>query len=103
MLMFKRRDDSIQFRASGERKEAITSGLKRILEQMQGVKLSGSWSGVSSGKPVGQEMEEVLGVGLKGKDTMETSGSYAPVRKSWCPFPFQFSLEQPGFLETEYK
>lgn len=56
MLMFKQRDDSVQFRASGERKEAITSGLKRILEQMQGMKLSGSWSGVFSGKPVRQEM-----------------------------------------------
>lgn len=56
MLMFKQRDDVIQFRASGERKETITSGLKRILEQMQGLKLSGSWSGVFSGKPVRQEM-----------------------------------------------
>lgn len=55
-LMFKQRDDSIQVRASGERKEAITSGLKRILEQMQGMQLSGSWSGVFSGKPVRQEM-----------------------------------------------
>lgn len=40
----------------GEREEAISSGLKRILEQMEGMRLCGSWNGVFREQTVRQGM-----------------------------------------------
>jgi len=40
----------------GEREEAISSGLKRILEQMEGRRLCGSWNGVFREQTVRQGM-----------------------------------------------
>lgn len=34
---------------------------------------------------------------------MTTSDSYAQIHKIWSPFTAIPPLEQPGFLETEYK
>lgn len=56
MLIVKQRMTLSSSGLVGKGKRPLTLGLKRILEQMQGMTLSRSWNGEFHGKPVRQEI-----------------------------------------------